>query len=48
MWKGSLPGNLLRVWSVSELRGGDVYRVVSDGRGVKVVGEESMTQLCGR
>lgn len=46
-WKGSRPGNLLCDWSDSAVRGGDVKRVCSFGRGVKDVGfvGDSITQL---
>lgn len=46
-WKGSRPGNLLCDWRDRAVLGGDVKRVCSFGRGVKVVGFEgdSITQL---
>lgn len=46
-WKGEFAGYLDKEPRESAVRGGDVKRVSSDGRGVKVPGEEgeSMTQL---
>lgn len=43
--KGSLPGKEFGVWSVSAVRGGEVKRVFSLGRGTKAWGPSSMTQL---
>lgn len=43
--KGSLPGKELGVCSVNAVRGGEVKRVFSLGRGTKVWGPSSMTQL---
>lgn len=43
--KGSLPGKEFGVCSVNAVRGGEVKRVFSLGRGTKVWGPSSMTQL---
>lgn len=43
--KGSLPGKLFDVCMVRAVRGGEVKRVFSLGRGTKAWGPSSMTQL---
>lgn len=43
--KGSLPGKEFGVCSVKAVRGGEVKRVFSLGRGMKAWGPSSMTQL---
>lgn len=43
--KGSLPGNEFGVCNVKAVRGGEVKRVFSLGRGTKAWGPSSMTQL---
>ena len=43
--KGSLPGKVFGVCMVRAVRAGEVKRVFSLGRGTKVLGPSSMTQL---
>ena len=43
--KGSLPGKGFGVWSVNAVRDGEVKSVFSRGKGTKVWGPSSMTQL---
>ena len=43
--KGSLPGKVFGVCMVRAVRDGEVKRVFSLGRGTKVCGPSSMTQL---
>lgn len=43
--KGSLPGKEFGVCSVNAVRGGEVKRVFSLGRGTNAWGPSSMTQL---
>ena len=45
--KGILPGNVLGVVRARDVRGGEVYRIRSLGRGMKFLCSSSITQLFG-